>query len=94
VSRDRARPESRTFDEQIWPGRSIAQPRNLKPKSSLEERALQIEEALSFNDRARPNDVIADWQAFSDHAHAKLFQSLRHPGSKLAYVGCHDDHMD
>jgi hypothetical protein len=86
--------KARSLHEQVGPTRSLAQPTDLQPQPSLEERALQIEDAFSLDDRTRPNDVITNGKAFPDHSHTELFEAFRYPRQEFVHIGCHNDHMD
>ncbi len=85
--------EARSLYDQVGPVGRAAQSCDLEPQATLEQRVLQIENALPFHDCAGPNHVITDGQAFSHYGQAKLFQPLWHTRRKFMNVGNHKDHM-
>jgi len=89
---DRARGETFAFDEEIRPRCYAPQFSNLHPKPALDQRSLQIEHALSLDYCTVPHDVVAHWQALSNHGDPEFFKTFGNAGRDFVHIGCHDDH--
>ena len=80
------------FDEHVREACRPAQPPNLAPECTADDRRVKAADGLPLHDRARCEDVIACGEVLEYDAHVQFGEKLRHSAWTLVHVGNDPNH--